>query len=105
METKALREKLRDFEHVIETMHCGLVAEGLEGNIQFVNQRFLDWLGYEREELLGKHIAVLVPKELHQFMEDDVHAAAPTDRALKPAFIARVVARNTKFALACRHFL
>ena len=79
METKALREKLRDYEHVIETMHCGLVAEDLEGNIQFVNQRFLDWLGYEREELLGQHVAVLVPQELHQFMEDDIHAAEVGD--------------------------
>ena len=79
MEIEALREKLRDYEHVIETMNCGLVAEDTDGNIAFVNQKLLDWLGYERDELLGKHIDVLVPQELHQFMEDDLQAAEEGD--------------------------
>ncbi len=79
MEIAALREKLRDYEHVIETMNCGLVAEDAKGDIAFVNQKLLDWLGYERDELIGKHIDVLVPKELHQFVEDDLHAAEEGD--------------------------
>ena len=79
MEIEALREKLRDYEHVIETMNCGLVAEDVDGNIAFVNQKFLAWLGYERDELVGQHVDLLVPKELHQFMEDDLHAAEEGD--------------------------
>jgi PAS domain S-box-containing protein len=79
VEIQALREKLRDYEHVIETMNCGLVAEDSEGNIAFVNQKLIDWLGYEREELVGKHVDVLVPLELHQLMEDDLHAAEEGD--------------------------
>jgi len=79
VEIEALREKLRDYEHVIETMNCGLVAEDTDGNIVFVNQKLVDWLGYERDELIGKHVDVLVPSELHQFMEDDLHAAEAGD--------------------------
>jgi PAS domain S-box-containing protein len=76
---EALREKLRDYEHVIETMNCGLVAEDTDGNIAFVNQKMLDWLGYERDELMGRHVDMLVPRELHQFMEDDLAAAEEGD--------------------------
>ena len=79
MEIEALREKLRDFEHVIETMNCGLVAEDTDCKIAFVNQKLLDWLGYERDELIGQHVDILVPAELHDFMEADLHAAEEGD--------------------------
>jgi len=79
VDIQTLREKLRDYEQVIATMNCGLVAEDVHGNITFVNQKLLDWLGYESDELVGKHIDVLVPSELHQFMEDDIHRAEEGD--------------------------
>jgi len=79
VEIEALREKLRDYEHVIETMNCGLVAEDAAGTIVFVNQKMLAWLGYEGNELLGQQVELLVPPELHQFMEDDLHAAEGGD--------------------------
>ncbi len=79
MDTQQLEEKLRDYEHVIETMHCGLAAEDPDGILVFVNRTLLDWLGYEREELIGQRAEALVPKELHQFMDDDLHAAEDGD--------------------------
>ena len=79
VDTQELNEKLRDYEHLIATMNCGLVAEDPHGTLVFVNQRLLDWLGYEREELIGKSANVLVPDELHQFMDDDLHAAEDGD--------------------------
>ena len=79
VDTQQLNEKLRDYEHLIATMNCGLVAEDPHGALVFVNQRLLDWLGYEREELIGKSANVLVPDELHQFMDDDLHAAEDGD--------------------------
>jgi PAS domain S-box-containing protein len=60
-------------------MNCGLVAEDPQGKLVFVNQRLLDWLGYERDELIGRPATVLVPDELHQFMDDDLHAAEDGD--------------------------
>ncbi|MBW2287126.1 MAG: PAS and helix-turn-helix domain-containing protein [Deltaproteobacteria bacterium] len=79
MDTQELNEKLRDYEHLIATMNCGLVAEDPHGKLVFVNQRLLDWLGYERDELIGRPATVLVPDELHQFMDDDLHAAEDGD--------------------------
>jgi PAS domain S-box-containing protein len=79
VDTQELNEKLRDYEHLIATMNCGLVAEDPHGNLVFVNQRLLDWLGYERDELIGQPAAVLAPDELHQFMDDELHAAEDGD--------------------------
>ncbi len=79
MELQALREKLRDYEHVIETMHCGLVAEDHRGTLIFANQRLLDWLGYERDEVVGKHIHGLAPGELEPFLDEDLRRAEEGD--------------------------
>jgi PAS domain S-box-containing protein len=79
VDTQELDEKLRDYEHLIATMNCGLVAEDPNGILVFVNQRLLDWLGYERDELVGRSADALVPSELHQFMDDDLHAAEDGD--------------------------
>lgn len=79
MDIEALRERLRDYEQVIETMSCGLVAEDLDGRIVFVNQRLLDWLGYAREDLIGEPVEKLVPRELHRFMADDLRAVEAGD--------------------------
>ncbi|MBJ6360179.1 diguanylate cyclase [Paenibacillus sp. GCM10012307] len=40
----------------LETVPCGLVSISDAGIIQAVNQTLLDMLGYERHELLGRHI-------------------------------------------------
>jgi PAS domain S-box-containing protein len=105
VDIQILREKLRDYEHVIETMHCGLVAEDSNGDIQFINRRLLDWLGYEREELLGQHIDVLVPQELTQFMEDERHAAEDGD--LRARLLAMRRKDSTTFPVVSipQHFL
>lgn len=79
MDVQALRDRLRDYEHVIDTMNCGLVAEDLDGVIAFINQRFLDWLGYEREEVLGQSVYVLVPAELRELMDEDMRRAQLED--------------------------
>jgi PAS domain S-box-containing protein len=39
---------------VVETMNCGLVASDLDGIIVFANKRLLDWLGYEKDEIVGE---------------------------------------------------
>ena len=79
VDIEKLREQLRDYEHLIATMNCGLVAEDPDGSLVFVNQRLLDWLGYEREDLTGQSAAVLVPDELREFMDDELHAAEDGD--------------------------
>ena len=87
VDIEKLREQLRDYEHLIATMNCGLVAEDPDGDFVFVNQRLLDWLGYERDELIGRTAKALVPDELHEFMDDEASSAEEGDlRARLVAF-------------------
>jgi PAS domain S-box-containing protein len=79
VDVQALLEKLRDYETVIETMHCGLLAEDPEGIVVFANQRLLDWLSYPREEIVGHHVEKLVPPELRELLAEDVQAASEGD--------------------------
>jgi len=79
VELEQLREKLGNYEHVVETMNCGLAAEDQDSKIAFVNQTLLTWLGYTRDELIGRPVETLVPQELHQFMHDDALTAENGD--------------------------
>jgi PAS domain S-box-containing protein len=79
VDVRAALEKLRDCETVIDTMHCGLVARDLEGRVVFINQRLLGWLSYEKEEVEGQPISMLVPPELRELLEDDLHAVEEDD--------------------------
>ena len=79
MDIHLLLERLRDYETVINTMNCGLVAEDESGIIVFANERLLSWLGYEKDELEGRHVDVLAPPELRQLLRDDMKAAAEGD--------------------------
>jgi PAS domain S-box-containing protein len=79
VDVNLLVEKLRDYEHVIETMNCGLLAEDLDGTIVFANQKLLEWLGYERDEVIGQPVFMLVPFELRELLEEDLKAAAADD--------------------------
>ncbi len=79
VDLQATLARLKDYETVIDTMNCGLVAEDLEQRVVFVNQRMLEWLGYERHEVEGQPIEMLVPPELRQLARDDMEAAARDD--------------------------
>lgn len=79
MEFELLYEKIRAYEQVIETMNCGLVAENHGGILVFANQRICDWLGYEKDEIVGKPINQLVPTELHDFLTEDLQQAEKGD--------------------------
>jgi PAS domain S-box-containing protein len=79
VDTAQLQEKVRDYEHLIATMNCGFIAEDPDGSVVFINQKMLEWLGYERDEIVGNNVKILVPEELHQFVEDDLALAEEGD--------------------------
>ena len=79
MDVQAALDRLRNYETVIETMHCGLVAEDVDGTVVFVNQRLLGWLGYGKDEVVGQHVSMLVPPELRDLLDEDMHAAEEGD--------------------------
>lgn len=49
----------------IEELVCGLILEDEKGKIRYVNQRVLEWSGYQVSELEGQPVGRLVPAELH----------------------------------------
>ena len=79
MDVRSALDRLRGYETVIDTMHCGLVAEDLDGKIVFVNERLLSWLSYSREEVVGQHVEMLVPPELRDLLQEDMKAASEGD--------------------------
>ena len=79
MKLEALYETLRAYEYVIQTMNCGLVAEDHQGILVFANQKILAWLGYEKDEIVGKPINLLVPAELRDFLKEDLQSAEEGD--------------------------
>ena len=79
MDVQAALERLRNYETVIDTMHCGLVARDVDGTVVFINQRLLGWLCYDKDEVIGQNISMLVPPELRELLEDDLHAVEEDD--------------------------
>ncbi len=59
-------------EDMISALHCGVAVRDADHKLVWLNDHILQWLGYTREELVGKPIEVLYPQEniplLHQEM-------------------------------------
>ncbi|MHA1862744.1 MAG: PAS domain S-box protein, partial [Candidatus Thorarchaeota archaeon] len=52
---KALAESKTRYQLLVETMNDGLAIDDTEGHLTYVNVAFCRMLGYESEELIGKH--------------------------------------------------
>lgn len=57
---RRVEERLR---RVIESSPVGLVMVDRHGRIELVNEQLERWFGYQREELLGQPIEILVPEK------------------------------------------
>lgn len=55
----ALRQRLNQLSTAVEQSPVAIAITNTEGQIEYVNQRFVDVTGYSREELLGKTPAVI----------------------------------------------
>jgi len=60
---KKVRESEKRYRGLVETMTEGLAVMDREANLTFVNQRFCDFVGYEKEEITGKHASYLLSSE------------------------------------------
>ena len=59
----------------IDEVNIGVLARNLAGRITYANAKILEWLGYERGELVGKPITSLVPKEFRDLLLEEMKAA------------------------------
>ena len=60
---KKLKENEKKYRRLIESTGDFILIHDDKGIIQFVNRSTVEYSGYNKEELIGKHIRELIPKE------------------------------------------
>jgi len=87
-ETKQRQQQLdareRQFRALIESAPDGMVITNTEGRIVIVNRRAVALLGYQRQELLGQPVEMLIPEALRDrhVQHRDGYVGHPTARAM-----------------------
>jgi PAS domain S-box-containing protein len=69
---KEIRESEQKYRSLVELAPDGIIAVDLNGTITSVNDSFLKMLGYDSEEVVGKHfteIGSVRPEDIPRFME------------------------------------
>jgi len=75
-ECKKTLKELQRLGRAVEQSFDGIVMIDLKGNIQFVNRTWATIHGYERDELMNKHMSIFHP---NRHMEEDVLSALLDD--------------------------
>ncbi len=50
----------------VENMSCGFLGRQPDGTVVFVNDRFLEWLGYDRREVEGESMMMFFPEDFRE---------------------------------------
>jgi PAS domain S-box-containing protein len=67
-EPTPLHLSTRELAKAVDRLNCGVMARDRESRILYANDRLCRWLGYGRDELLGKPVSSLVPEELRDVL-------------------------------------
>lgn len=73
-ERKQVEEKLRLFSHSVECSIDGIAMGDPNSRITYVNETFAEMFGYSNEELIGKKITFLYPKDQIPRLEKAIKA-------------------------------
>ncbi|GAA0683110.1 hypothetical protein GCM10009020_35640 [Natronoarchaeum mannanilyticum] len=91
-ERKAREKKLERYERTVETIWDGVATLDADGRFVMTNEAFCEMTGYQREELLGEHVTLLVDesvnersKELHAEMLGDEQEYASIEFEIETA--------------------
>ncbi|MDQ7835644.1 MAG: PAS domain S-box protein [Humidesulfovibrio sp.] len=68
----ALRDSEKRWRLIVETSLEGIFTMDAQSKITYLNHRLADMLGYEPEELLGKHISVVAFPEDYEAVEEKI---------------------------------
>ena len=71
-EPTALHLSTRELARAIDRINCGVLARSPAATIVYANERLHRWLGYERDELVGKKVWTLVPEEVRELLEAEL---------------------------------
>jgi len=58
-EEEAKETQLRHLSYIVEQSPISIVITNVDGNIEYVNQRFKQYTGYQEKEVLGMHTRIL----------------------------------------------
>jgi PAS domain S-box-containing protein len=61
----AEEERQRKLSAIVEQSPMGIATCDASGRVDYVNGRFVEWLGVRRERILGRHIEELNPADAH----------------------------------------
>jgi len=78
-------EETRLLDNDFETIADGIFIVNAEGYLLRVNKNFADMLGYEKNELVGKHILELSPHNSSEFSSK--HSASMLNKLLSDGFV------------------
>lgn len=73
-----------NFHSLVEEAEDAIIIVGATGNIEYVNAKVIKWFEYERSELIGQPIEILIPKRFlnsHIKLRDS-YIAHPISRAM-----------------------
>ena len=87
------REKLRlssvELASAIDHVNCGIVAREPDGLMTYANERLLSWLGYERGQLVGRNVEMLVPPDLRDLIRSEMAASESGDARARMTVLQR----------------
>ncbi len=69
---KNLKAQKEKYSNIIANMHLGLVEANHNNEVLYVNQSFVDMIGYSREELIGKDITELIQADAQDLVKQQI---------------------------------
>lgn len=80
----AIKSAEAKYRGLLESAQDAIIVVGATGNIEFVNDQVTKWFGYERVELIGQPMEILIPERLRgvHIRQRDEYLAHPTQRAM-----------------------
>jgi PAS domain S-box-containing protein len=74
---EALRKQEEKHRTLVETAQEGIIQTDAKGNLVFVNQAFADFLGYGKDELLGRSLKDFVEESQDHLVTGEANAKGP----------------------------
>lgn len=69
----------QELARAVDRLSCGVMARDPDTRIVYANDRLHQWLGYERDALVGRRVAELVPDELRELLEVELESIESGD--------------------------
>lgn len=93
---KTIKRDYEGFLRIMEDLECGFVAVDSEARVLHANHRLREWLGYSREEMVGKIVTEFAPRDMQGAQREDLATLMAGD--LRPRIV--VLERRDSTALS-----